>query len=340
MRARQKIRKEEVMQKKTGTQIRSILFVILACLLCVGSSQAQDYPKGPVQLVVPYSPGGLTDIFWRSISDSLANNIKGTIVIVNKPGGGGVVGTSFVVNSKPDGYTLVNISPEAVSIAPAFTPDIPYNSEKDITYIAKASVVGFGFAVRNESPFKTLEDLVAFAKANPRKLKTAGMGIVGTPHMILGVFNRDANVEITYVPFDGGGEVTTNLLGGHTDFAVASLPPIKSHVLSGKIRLLAVCSPKRLPSLPEIPTLAEKGYQKSSFATDLGLGGPKGLAPAIVSTWEEALEKTLKDPKVIAIIEKIEGVVIDFKSGEDYKKKLMADYAMFREIVPTLPVKK
>jgi tripartite-type tricarboxylate transporter receptor subunit TctC len=338
--AKEEIGKEEVMQKKTSKQIRSILFVILGCLLCAAGSQAQDYPGSPVQIVIPYTPGGLTDIFWRSISDTLANNIKGTIVIVNKPGGGGVVGTSFVVNSKPDGYTLVNISPEAVSIAPAFTPNMPYDSEKDLTYIAKACVVGFGFAVRNESPFKTLEELVAFAKANPRKLKTAGMGIVGTPHMILGVFNRDAKVEITYVPFDGGGEVTTNLLGGHTDFAVASLPPIKSHVLSGKIRLLAVCSPKRLPNFPEIPTLAEKGYKKSSFATALGLGGPKGLAPAIVNKWEEATDRTLKDPKVTALIEKIEGVVVDFKTGEDYRKELMADLAMFREIVPTLKVKK
>jgi len=328
------------MQKKTGIQIRFILSVVLVCLFWIGSSQAQDYPASPVQIVIPYSPGGLTDIFWRSISDSIANNIKGTIVLVNKTGGGGVVGTSFVVNSKPDGYTLVNVSPEAVSIAPAFMPNIPYNSEKDLTYIAKASVVAFAIAVRNESPFKTLEELVSFAKANPRKLKTAGMGIVGTPHMIIGVFNRDANVEIIYVPFDGGGEVVTNLLGGHTDLAIASLPSIKSHVLSGKARLLAVCSPKRLPSFPEIPTLAEKGYKKSSFATALGLGGPKGLAPAIVSKWEESIEKTLKDPKVIAIIEKIDGVVIDFKSGEDYRKELMADFAMFKEIVPTLPVKK
>ena len=237
-------------------------------------------------------------------------------------------------------FRSVNISPEAVSIAPAFTPNMPYDSEKDISYIAKTCVVGFGFAVRNESPFKTLEDLVAFAKANPKKLKVAGMGIVGTPHMILGVFNRDAKVETTYIPFDGGGEVTTNLLGGHIDFAVASLPPIKAHVLSGKIRLLAVCSPKRLPSFPDIPTLAEKGYKKSSFATALGLGGPKGLPLSIVSKWEGAIEKTLKDPKVIAIAENIEGVAIDFKTGEDYRKELMADLAMFKEIVPTLPVKK
>lgn len=333
------------MQMKTGTRTRSIVFLtlvcfLLVCFLSVGGAAAQDYPRSPVQIVIPYGPGGLTDIFWRSISDSLAKNIKGTIACVNKPGGGGVVGTSFVVNSKPDGYTLVNVSPEAVSIAPAFTPNMPYDSEKDLTYIVKASVVGFGVAVRDESPFKTLEELVAFAKANPKKLKTAGMGIAGTPHMIMGVFEREANIETVYVPFDGGAEVVVNLLGGHTDFAVVSMPPAKPHILSGKVRLLAVCSPKRLPSFPDIPTLAEKGYKKSSFATALGLAGPKGLSPAIVSKWEDAVDKTLKDPKMIEIIKKIEGTAIDFKRGEDYKKELLANAPVFKEIAAAMPGKK
>ncbi len=124
------------MQKKNGTGRHFILFVALACLLWTGASQAQDYPAGPVQIVIPYSPGGLTDIFWRSVSDALAGYMKGTIMMVNKPGGGGVVGTSFVANAKPDGYTLVNISPEAVSIAAAFTANMPYDIEKDLTYIA------------------------------------------------------------------------------------------------------------------------------------------------------------------------------------------------------------
>ena len=121
---------------------------------------------------------------------------------------------------------------------------------------------------------------------------------------------------------------------------MVSLPSLKSQVLAGKARILAVCSPKRLPDFPEIPTMGEKGYKKSSIATGVGLAGPKGLAPAIVSKWEEAIEKTLKDPKVIAIIEKLGGVVVDFKSGEAYKKDLLADLEMFKEIVPTLPGKK
>ncbi len=331
---------------KTKIKFRKLVFLVILLVIPLfilfsnNDSYTQDYPKRIIQLVVPYGPGGLTDIFWRTVSDHLGTNIKGTITILNKPGGGGVVGTSFVVNSKPDGYTLVNISPETVSIAPAFMPNLPYDPEKDLTYVAKASIVSMGIAVRSESPFKSIEELISYAKNNPKKLKAGGMGIVGTPHMIHGVFSREANIEVIYVPFDGGGEVVTNLLGGHVDYAYTSIPSIKGQVLSGRARFLAICSPKRVPGFLDTPTLEEKGYKKSSFATTLGLGGPKGLASSIVNQWEEALEKTLKDPAVIANVEKIGGIVIDFKSGEEYRKEMMEKLVMFKELVPTLPIKK
>jgi len=329
------------MEKRIGAGTSFILCVTLACLLWVGSSQAQDYPKGPVQIVIPFGSGGLTDIFWRSTSEFMASHMKATIILVNKPGGGGVVGTSFVANAKPDGYTLVSANSDPLSMSPVFTPNVPYNPEKDVTYIAKLAAFAFAVSVRSDSPLKTIEDAVSFAKANPKKLKCAVMGIGSTPHIILEVFNRDAKIEIVPIPFDSGGESITNLLGGHTDLCVNSLPSTKPHILAGKARVLAFCSPKRLQEFPEVPTMTEKGYRKSSIATGVGLAGPAGLAPAIVSKWEEALDRTMKDPKVIAVIEKLGGVVIDFKTGEGYKKELMADLQMFKEeIVPTLPSKK
>ncbi|MBM4306267.1 MAG: tripartite tricarboxylate transporter substrate binding protein [Deltaproteobacteria bacterium] len=328
------------MQKKIRKRMFFTLFIVLACLLWIGGSYAQDYPKSPVQIVIPFGSGGLTDIFWRSTSEFMASHMKATIILVNKPGGGGVVGTSFGANAKPDGYTLVSANSDPLSMSPVFTPNVPYNPETDFTYIAKMAAFAFTISVRSDSAFKTIEEVIAFAKANPKKLKTAVMGIGSTPHIILEVFNRDAKIEITPVPFDSGGESVTNLLGGHTDLCIASLPSLKSHVLAGKARILAFCSPKRLSDFPDIPTLGEKGYQKASIATGVGLAGPKGLAPAIASKWEEAMDRTMKDPKVIAVIEKLGGVVIDFKSGEGYKKDLMADLTTFKEILPTLPAKK
>jgi tripartite-type tricarboxylate transporter receptor subunit TctC len=328
------------MKRTTGTTASLVLFAVAALFVWVGSVQAQDYPSRPIQLVVPYGPGGTTDIFFRAINEGFGQNVGGRVDILNKPGGGGVVGSSSVVNSKPDGYTLVNVSAETTTIAMAFTPTMPYDPTKDLTYIAKGCEVAVGVAVRKESPFKTLEDLVAHAKANPAKLKAAGMGIVGTPHMIFGVFTRDAKLDISWVPFDGGGEVVANLLGGHVDFALPSISVISPHLDSGKVRLLALASPKRLSKYSDVPTLAEKGYPKASFAVALGLGGPKGLPPAIAAKLQKAMDNTLKDPKIIAALDNIPGIVIDYKTGEDYYKELMGNAGVFKEIAATTRPKK
>jgi tripartite-type tricarboxylate transporter receptor subunit TctC len=317
-----------------------IFFIMTILIFCINISFSQDYPKSPVQIVIPFGPGGLTDIFWRSISEYIGQNIKGTIVLVNKPGGGGVVGTSFALNSKPDGYTLFSANSDPLSMSPVFTPNVPYHPDKDVTYIAKLTTFAFTFSVRSDSQFKSLEEVVEFAKTNPKKLKCSVMGIGSTPHIILELFNRDAKVAITPIPFDSGGEAVTNLLGGHTDLCITSLSSIKSQFLAKKVRILAFISPKRLKEHPDIPTFAEKGYKKASIATDVGLAGPKGLSSSIVNKWYEALEKTLKDPKVVEIIDKLGGVVIDFKSGDEYKKQLLTNMEMFKEIVPTLPFKK
>ena len=124
------------------------------------------------------------------------------------------------------------------------------------------------------------------------------------------------------------------------DLGILSIPAIKSHVLSGKIRILAIFSPTRSPDFPQVPTMAERGYKNSSIATGVGLAGPKGMAPAIVRKWEDAVDKTMKDPRVVAVIDKVGGLVIDFKNGEGYKKELLADFAVFKEILPALPAKK
>ena len=328
------------MQKKNGTKLWFIFSAMLICLLWGNGSYGQDYPKSPVQIVIPFAPGGATDILWRSISDYVARNINGTVAFLNKPGGGGVVGTSFVVNSKPDGYTLVSANSDPLTISPVFTPNVPYHPEKDFTYLAKLAFFPGTISTRTEAPYKTLEELVAYAKANPNKVKAGVAGVWTKPHMNLELFKREANVEITPIPFEGGGETVTNLLGGHVDLGIVSIPAIKSHVLSGKIRILAMFSPVRFADFPQVPTMAERGYKNSSIATGVGLAGPKGMAPAIARKWEDAVDKTMKDPRVVAVIDKVGGLVIDFKNGEGYKKELLADFAVFKEILPALPAKK
>lgn len=326
------------MCKRKRTEKCFILFILVACLFWTASTEAQDYPKSAVQIVVPFAPGGAVDIFWRTVTDTMNKHLNGTIAIINKPGGGGVVGTSAVVNSKPDGYTLLGGTSDPLNIAPVITPDIPYDVEKDLTYITKLVVFPQLIVVKAESPFKTLEDLIAFARSNPKKLK-AGLTGMNTSYFGLEMLNVDAKVEITPVPFGGGGELVPNLLGGHVDLGFISVSPIKPHVAAGKIRILAVLSTTRLPDYPQVPATYEKGYSRTIISTGIGLLGPKGLSPGIVKRWEDVTEATLKDPNILSTLQRLD-YVIDSRRGEDFKKNMMSDLANFKEIIAKSGIKK
>ncbi len=326
------------MNKRIGLRKYVILLLLAGSFLWMAPAQAQDYPKSPVQLVVPFAPGGATDIFWRTLADSLSKNLNGAIGVVNKPGGGGIVGLSSVVNSKPDGYTIAAGNSDTLNITPLFTPSIPVDTINDLTYIAKLSIFLHTMAVRTESPFKTIEDVAAFAKANPKKLKAGTPGVGTSPYMALHIFNQDAKVEITPIAFGGGGEVVPQLLGGHIDLAFISIPPIKSQYLAGKARILSMFSPKRHPAYPDIPTAIEKGYKQTIITTGIGLVGPKGRPPAVIKKWEEVAEKTMKDPAVIAAIQKFD-YVADFKKGEEFKKEIVDEMAFFKTLMEKAGIK-
>jgi tripartite-type tricarboxylate transporter receptor subunit TctC len=320
------------MKTMKGLAMSLILLSLVACFLQPAPSTAQDYPRGNIQLVVPFAPGGATDIFWRTLGDYLSKNMKTSIAIVNKPGGGGIVGMSTVVNSKPDGYTLCAGNSDTLNITPLFTSDIPFDTINDLTYIAKLAIFPQGMAARTESQFKSVEDIIAFAKANPKKLKAGTPGVGTSPYMAAQLFNRDARVDITPVAFGGGGEVVPQILGGHVDFAFIAMPPIKGQYNAGKIRCLAFFSKQRHPLYPNIPTAYEKGLKRTVIETGIGLVGPKGLPPAVVTKWEEIAQMTMKDPNVVSAVHKFD-YVVDFKPGEVYKKEIAEEFADFKELM-------
>ena len=320
------------MKTMKGLAMSLILLSLVACFLQPAPSTAQDYPRGNIQLVVPFPPGGATDIFWRTLGDYLSKNMKTSIAIVNKPGGGGIVGMSTVVNSKPDGYTLCAGNSDTLNITPLFTSDIPFDTINDLTYIAKLAIFPQGMAARTESQFKSVEDIIAFARANPKKLKAGTPGVGTSPYMAARLFNRDARVDITPVAFGGGGEVVPQILGGHVDFAFIAMPPIKAQYDAGKIRCLAFFSKQRHPLYPNIPTAYEKGLKRTIIETGIGLVGPKGLPPAVVTKWEEIAQMTMKDPNVVSAVQKFD-YVVDFKPGEVYKKEIAEEFADFKELM-------
>ena len=318
--------------KKNRIRTCICLFILTVCVLGVTPAAAQDYPKGPIQLVVPFSSGGATDIFWRTLGEHFSKNLKATIAIVNKPGGGGIVGMSTVVNAKPDGYTICAGNSDTLDITPLFTKDLPFDTINDLTYMVKVANFPQSLAVRTESPFKTFDDVIAYARANPKKLKASTPGMGTNPYMALQLLNYDAKAEIVPVNFAGGGENVTAVLGGHVDLGAVALPPVKSQVLAGKIRILAIFSKERHPLYPDIPTAYEKGYKQTLVDTGMGIVGPKGLPPEVIKKWEQVVQTTLKDPAVIAAIHKFD-FVPDYQTGDQYKKEISDEFALFKKII-------
>lgn len=323
------------MNKKVRTRLLLITCLFVGCLLWVTPVTAQDYPKGPIQLVVPYAPGGAADLLWRILGDPLSKALKVPVAFVNKGGGGGIVGLSGVVNAKPDGYTLCTANSDTLDVTPLYTKDLPFDPINDVTFIAKVALFAQGMVVRTESPLKTIEEFVAYAKANPRKLKIGVAGVGSTGHLAVSLFNKDAGVELVPVPFGGGGEVVTALLGGHIDAAFMATMSYKSHYAAGKIRYLGFFNKKRHPVYPNVPTTVEKGFKNTVAEVGMALVGPKGLPSDIVKKWEETLRQVLKDPQVVQAIEKLD-FVVDPENGEVYKKEIVQEYAVFKQIAAEL----
>ncbi len=308
------------------------LLFLAICIIGVAPAAAQDYPKGPIQLVVPFGSGGATDIFWRTLGEHFGKALNTTIAIVNKPGGGGIVGMASVLNAKPDGYTLCAGNSDTLNINPLFTKDLPFNTIDDVNYIVKVANFPQSLVVRTESPFKTLDDVIAYARANPKKLKASTPGTGTNPAMALRLLNYDAKADIVAVGFTGGGESITAVLGGHVDLAGIALPAAKSQLQAGKVRVLTIFSKERHPLYPDIPTAYEKGYKQTLVDTGMGIVGPKGLPAEVIKKWEQVVQTVLKDPVVIAAIHKFD-FVPDYQNGVQYKKEILDEFNLFKKIM-------
>ena len=318
--------------KKYSIVICIYLFLLTACIISVTPAAAQDYPKEPIQLVVPFGAGGATDIFWRTMGDYFSKALKTNITVINKPGGGGIVGMASVLTAKPDGYTLCAGNSDTLDITPLFTKDLPFNTIEDVNYIVKVANFPQSLLVKADSPFKTFEDVIAAAKANPKKLKASTPGVGTNPAMALRLLQYDGKAEITPVAFSGGGESIVALLGGHVDMAVNSTIAAKSQLDAGKIRILLFFSKVRHPLYPNVPTSYEKGYKQTLVDTGMGIVGPKGLPAEVIKKWEDVIQAAIKDPAYVSMVHKFD-FVPHYLNGVQYKKEIVDEFALFKEVM-------
>jgi tripartite-type tricarboxylate transporter receptor subunit TctC len=292
---------------------------------------AQAFPAKPIRLICPWPAGGATDVVMRSIAESAAKALGGTMVVENKPGASGMLGPSELVSARPDGYTLSQIT-----IGVARLPHmhkVQFDPLKDFTYIINLTGYTFGLVVRSDSPIRSVNDLVEYAKANPGKFTYGSSGQGTTPHLAVEEFADKAGIKLQHVPFKGVAEGLQALLGGHV-MAHSDATGWAGHVDAGTVRLLATYGARRTKHWPSVPTLDELGYQTIS-ESPYGIGGPRGMDPTVTRKLHDAFKKTLEDPAVLATFEKYDQSVI-YMNSADYEKFIREQYVKEKALIERL----
>ena len=303
----------------------------VALMTLAGSALADGYPSKPVKLIVPFPPGGGTDLLARNVTNYLSTANKWTVVVDNRPGAGGNIGVDAAAKSAPDGYTLVMGQTSNLSISPSLYAKLNYDPVKDLEPVALVGSGPIAIVVRSDSPYKTLADLVNAAKAKPGSVTMATSGN-GTVAHLTGVRLMTATgAKFEHIPYKGASGAVPDLLGGNVDFFMSSVPTVSGQIASGKIRALAVTSAKRSAILPNVPTVGEtvKGFEANTW---FGILAPAKTPKAIIDTLNAAINKALQDPGVRKSIEGEGGEVLG-GTPEQFAKLVKSDLAAWTTVV-------
>ena len=296
-------------------QLTTAGLVAAASLAFPALTRAQAFPARPVRLICPWPPGGSTDIVMRALAESASKALGGQVIVENKPGASGMLGPNELVNARPDGYTLSQLTIGVMRLP--HMQKMQFDPLKDFTYIIGLTGYTFGIVVRADSPIKSIKDLVDYGKANPGKFSFGSTGNGTTPHLAVEELASKAGIQLQHVPFKGSSDGLQALLGGHI-MAHSDATGWAPHVDAGTLRLLATYGSKRTKRWPQVPTLNELGYDTVSDSP-FGIGGPKNMDPALVQRLHDAFKKTLEDPAVLATFEKYDQPVI-YMNTADYTR--------------------
>ena len=255
---------------------------IVLFALSAGLAQAQSWPSRSVRFLVPFPPGGSTDVAARALADKMSAGLGQQVVVDNRGGGGGAVGTGEAARAAPDGYTLL-FAANAVSILHLAVKDLQYDTLRDFVAITQVTTQPNAFAVHPSVPAANIRELVAYAKANPGKLSYAHAGAGGGQHLTGELLKKMAGIDMLGIPYKGGGQAITDLLGGQVQVGVIGSTPLIPHHKAGRIRILAFTSPERFAPMPEIPTVQEAGFPGFDSTQWLGLLAPRGTSADIVT---------------------------------------------------------
>jgi len=268
------------------------LIAASALLSAPALAQGQDYPNKVIRLIVPFAPGGGNDILARAIAPRLAESLGQPVIVDNRPGAGGNLGTEVVARAAPDGYTIL-IASNQVTINPALDAKLPFDLERDFAPVGMVASVPIVLVAHPEQPFKTLQEFMTFSKANPKKLNYSTPG-AGTPQHLAGeLYARMANAEIVHVPYKGTGPALSDLVGGHVQISFATLASVLPYVQTGRLRALGVAGGRRAASQPELPTFVEAGLRGYDAEIWYSVLVPAKTPPSVINRLSSALQQAL-----------------------------------------------
>lgn len=309
--------------------MKNILAAALATLLPLATGA--QYPDRPIKIVVPFGPGGFTDVAARILQKELAPAIGQSIVIENKPGAGSTIGTAEVANAKPDGYTLAMISTTHV-ISPHLYKQMPYDAIKGFTPVMKLAEGPYVLVVHPRLPVKSVADLIALAKAQPGKIDYASSGNGSSQHLVGALFVTMTGAKLNHVPYKGSSQAMNDLLGGQVLVSFAGVPNVLPNLVNGKLKALAVSTAKRYSELPDVPSLAEAGVPGYDATVWLGLLAPPGTPREIVQKLNTEITRILSTPDARKLMASA-GVEVATGSPEEFGRLLQSEYDRWGKVV-------
>ena len=288
------------MRTRVRSHKRAFMLTSLAALLCLGAAtaQAQTYPDRPIRMVVPFPAGGGTDSLARLLATALNTKLNWVVTVDNKPGAGGNLALDTVAKAKPDGYTMVMAQTDNVVLNPLLYSKMSYDPVKDLEAVSSVASGAVVLVVRADSPYKSLADVVAAAKANPGRLTVATPGTGTIAHLVNQLWQNASGVKFTHVPYRGMAQAVPDLIGGQVDMYMGSIPTLLSQIEGGKLRAIGVTAAKRSVVLPNIPTFTESGIKGVELASVWGVMVPSGTPKATVEKWNTEINALLQQPEV------------------------------------------
>jgi len=305
------------------------LFALLAC-----GAQAQDYPTKPIAMIVAFPPGGVAELVGRPLAASMEKTLGHPVIILNRPGAGGAIGTTAAAKAAPDGYTIL-MTLSSISIFPVSDPlegkPAPYQIS-DFMPIALVTADPTVLVVRADSSYNTIQDFIAAAKANPGKINYSSSGIYGTLHVAMEMFAGAAGIELFHIPYQGGGPAVTALLGGQVQALASGPAAAVGQIKGGKMRALAGWGEKRLALMPELPTFKELGYKDVEFYIWSGVVAPAAVPPNVQHRLRAAVRAAVADPQFVGAMAKV-STPINYLDAPEFKDFWVADAARLRVAV-------